>query len=167
MNSRNLRLTLGLILTAVPVFLAGCSSNSNSSNLGNTPQTGSVAMMVSDASTEDWANIGVKILSISLIPQNGGSNVNVYTASAASAPMINLVQLDQLGEILENASVPVGTYTGAVVTISANPTDIQLIVLGGSFRGTSGSMQCDNDSTGEPDSGAGCNRHRPERDRHR
>lgn len=127
MNSRNLRLTLGLILTAVPVFLAGCSSNSNSSNLGNTPQTGSVAMMVSDASTEDWANIGVKILSISLIPQNGGSNVNVYTASAASAPMINLVQLDQLGEILENASVPVGTYTGAVVTISANPTDIQLI----------------------------------------
>lgn len=125
MNSRNIRLALGLILAALPVLLAGCSSNSSSASLGSTPQTGSLTMMVSDASTEDWATIGVKILSIALIPQSGGSNVTVYTAPSP-APTINLVQLDQLGEILENASVPVGTYTGAVVTISGNPADIQL-----------------------------------------
>jgi len=83
-------------------------------------------MMVSDASTEDWATIGVKILSIALIPQGGGTNVTAYTAPSP-APIINLVQLDQLGEIIGNATVPVGTYTGAVVTVSGNPTDIQLI----------------------------------------
>ena len=123
MNSRILRLTLGFVLAAIPVFIVGCSSGSSASNSasGAGAQDGNVNMMVSDASTEDWAAIGIKILSISLIPQNGGNNVTVYLRSQASAPMINLVQLDQLGEILGNVSVPVGTYTGAVVTISGNP----------------------------------------------
>jgi len=121
-----MRLILGFIMAAVPVFLVGCGSGSGTSISGLGTQDGSVNLMVSDASTEDWSTIGVKILSISLIPQGGGSSVSVYTAAESSAPMINLAQLDQLGEILGNVSVPVGTYTGAVVTISGNPTDIQL-----------------------------------------
>jgi hypothetical protein len=40
----------------------------------------------------------------------------------------NLVELDQIAELLGNVSVPVGTYTSAVLTISANPTDILLTV---------------------------------------
>jgi hypothetical protein len=91
-----------------------------------TPQTGSVAMMLSDASTEDWATIGVKVLSIALVPQGGGANVSVYTAPA-TVPMINLAQLDQIAEILGNVSVPVGTYSGAVLTVSANVGDVMLI----------------------------------------
>jgi Domain of unknown function (DUF4382) len=130
MNSRAIRLTLGFILAAVPIFLVGCSSGSSGSSFGSGSgsgtQNGSVNLMVSDASTDDWAAIGVKILSISLVPQGGGSNVNVFTVAQGPAPTINLVQLDQLGEILGNISVPVGTYTGAVVTISGNPGDIQL-----------------------------------------
>jgi len=125
MNSRILRVTLGLLLAAVPAFLIGCSSSGSS--FVSPPQSGTVAMIVSDASNEDWATIGVKLLSIDLVPQSGGSNANVYSATAATAPTINLVQLDQLGELLENATVPAGTYTGAVITIGANPTDIQLI----------------------------------------
>jgi hypothetical protein len=81
--------------------------------------------MLSDASTEDWATIGVKVLSIALVPQGGGAHVVVYTAPSP-APMVNLVQLDQLAEILGNASVPLGTYTAAVLTVSGNPTDILL-----------------------------------------
>jgi hypothetical protein len=128
MNSRAIRLALGFILAAIPMFLVGCSSGSSGSgsSFSSGTQNGSINLMVSDASTEDWATIGVRILSISLVPQGGGANVNVYTAAQGSAPMINLVQLDQLGEILGNVSVPVGTYTGAVVTISGNPADIQL-----------------------------------------
>ena len=125
MNFRNLRLTLGLLLALVPVFLAGCSSNSSASNLGSSSSTGSVAMVVSDASTQDWANIGIKILSISLVPQGGGAPVVVYTAPTP-APTTNLAQLDQLGEILGNISVPAGTYTGAILTISGNPGDVLL-----------------------------------------
>jgi hypothetical protein len=84
-------------------------------------------MILSDASSEDWATIGVKVLSISLVPQNGGANVVVYAAPSA-VPMINLVELDQLGELLGNVSVPVGTYSGAILTVAANSGDILLTV---------------------------------------
>jgi hypothetical protein len=138
MNSRILRMTLGLLLTAVPAFLIGCSSNGTSFN--SAPQTGTVAMVVSDASNEDWATIGVKLLSISLIPQGGGTPVNVYTAPNP-APTTNLVELDQLGEILGNVTVNTGTYTGAILTVSANPSDILLTVSANpetGFAGTAG-----------------------------
>ena len=109
--------------------LAACGGGSGGSTDSSKPasQTGNVSMLVSDASTEDWATIGVKVLSIALVPQAGGSNVTVYTAPAA-APMINLVQLDQLAEILGNTSVPVGTYTAAILTVSANSGDVLLTV---------------------------------------
>ena len=83
-------------------------------------------MLVSDASTEDWATIGVKVLSIALVPQGGGSNVTVYTAPS-TVPVVNLVELDQIAEILGNVTVPVGTYTAAVLTVSANPGDMTLV----------------------------------------
>jgi hypothetical protein len=101
------------------------SSGSPSGSGGTTAQTASVPMMISDASSDDWATIGVKVLSIALIPQGGGGNVTVYTAPSP-APFVNLEQLDQLAEILGNATVPVGTYTGAVVTVSGNPGDVLL-----------------------------------------
>jgi hypothetical protein len=105
------------------------SSNSMPTSQPSPPaaQNGNVAMLVSDASTEDWATIGVKILSIALVPQGGGSNVTVY-AAPTPVPVTNLVELDQIAELLGNVSVPVGTYTSAVLTISANPTDILLTV---------------------------------------
>jgi len=90
-------------------------------------QTANVPLVVSDASSEDWATIGVKVLSISLTPQGGGNPVTVYTAPA-SAPMVNLEELDQLGEILGNASIPVGTYTGATLTVAGNQADVVLTV---------------------------------------
>ena len=95
---------------------------------GTTPQsqTGTVNLIVSDAPTEDWATIGVKVLSISLTPQGGGSDIAVYSAPSP-APMINLLQLDQLNEILGNVSVPVGTYTAATITVGGNPGDVLLI----------------------------------------
>jgi hypothetical protein len=83
--------------------------------------------MVSDASSDDWATIGVKILTIALVPQGGGTPVTVYTAPSP-APLVNLEQLDQIAEILGNVTVPVGTYTGATVTISGNPGDVALVV---------------------------------------
>ena len=110
-------------------LLAACGGGSGSGSAPtlSTPQSTSMPLLVSDASTEDWATIGVKVLSIALVPQGGGSNVVVYTAPSP-APMVNLAQLDQIGEILGNVSVPVGTYTGAVLTVSGNASDIVLTV---------------------------------------
>jgi hypothetical protein len=92
-----------------------------------TAQTGNVSLLLSDASTEDWATIGVKVLSIALVPQGGGNNVVVYTAPSP-APMVNLAQLDQIAEILGNVSAPAGTYAGAVLTVSGNAGDVLLTV---------------------------------------
>jgi hypothetical protein len=110
----------------------GCSSGgsgSGSNNPSPTPQAqnGTVNLLVSDASTEDWATIGVKILSVSLTPQGGGSDVVIYTAPSP-APTVNLLQLDQLNEILGNVSVAHGTYAAATITISGNPGDVLLTV---------------------------------------
>jgi Domain of unknown function (DUF4382)/Domain of unknown function (DUF5666) len=113
-------------------LIAACSGGGSgggaaSSQTTQAPQNGSVSMLVSDASTEDWATIGVKVLSIALVPQSGGGNVTVYTAPA-EAPVVNLAQLDQIAEILGNVSVPAGTYASAVLTVSANPGDVLLTV---------------------------------------
>ncbi|HWF14277.1 MAG TPA: DUF4382 domain-containing protein, partial [Candidatus Acidoferrales bacterium] len=141
MKSRVSRIFLGVVVAAMPLFSVACGT-SYSSGLGPTggTQTGMVNMMVSDASTEDWATIGIKILSISLIPQGGGSPVNVFTAGS-SVPTINLVQLDQLGELLGTLPVPAGTYTSAILTVSANQGDVTLIVAADpetGFAGTPG-----------------------------
>lgn len=125
------RLMLGVACAASMFFSFGCSSGSSNSPSSSNPspqaQNGTVAMIVSDDPTEDWATIGVRVLSISLTPQSGGSDVTVYTAPSP-APYINLLQLDQLNEILGNLSVPVGTYTAATITISGNPGDVLLTV---------------------------------------
>jgi hypothetical protein len=137
-------LAAGLAVTLVAC--GGGSSGSSDTTTSSTPsgtttaQTGSMPLVVSDASSDDWATIGVKILSIALVPQGGGAAVTVYTAPSA-APMVNLEQLDQIAEILGNVTVPVGTYTGATVTISGNPGDIALVVSAdpeSGFAGTAG-----------------------------
>jgi hypothetical protein len=111
--------------------LAACGGGSSGSSMNppvNTaPQSAPMSVLVSDASNEDWATIGVKILSIALAPQGGGSNVTVY-AAPSPAPMVNLAQLDQIAEILGNVTVPTGSYTAAVLTLSANAGDIVLTV---------------------------------------
>jgi hypothetical protein len=126
MISNTSRLLPASVAAAVLAACGGGSGSGSAPTL-STPQSANIPLVLSDASTEDWATIGVKVLSIALVPQGGGSNVVVYTAPPP-APMVNLVQLDQIGEILGNVSVPVGTYTGAVLTVSGNASDIVLTV---------------------------------------
>ena len=118
-----------LALGVACAVLAACGGGSSGSVSDpppvSTPQTANVSMLISDASTEDWATIGVKVLSIALVPQGGGANVIVYTAPM-QVPTVNLAELDQIAEILGNVAVPVGTYTGAVLTVGANSGDVML-----------------------------------------
>jgi hypothetical protein len=115
----------GALLLALAACGGGGSGASAMSSSGSSVQYGTVPLLVSDASSEDWALVGVNVLSIALIPQGGGANVPVYTA-AAGGTALNLVQLDDLADILGTASVPTGSYVGAVLTVAANPGDLQL-----------------------------------------
>jgi len=140
MNSRATSVLIGLI-AAIPLLLWGCGSNSSSSNNPGT-QNGQISMMVSDDPVNDWAEIGVKILSISLTPQSGGTPLVVYTAPTP-VNMVNLIELDQLADILDSVSVPAGTYTGATFTLGANPGDVALTASSNpdlGFAGTPGEI---------------------------
>jgi hypothetical protein len=131
MQIKPLRILGGMGITAL-LFALGCGGSSSSSTNTTQNANGAVQVMLSDDPTEDWATIGVKVLSVSLVPQGGGTPVVVYQPS--TPPVINLVQLDQLSEIIGNAPVPVGTYTQAVLTLGANNTgsacDVSLVVSG-------------------------------------
>ncbi len=124
-STKSRLLTLG-IATALLAACGGGSSGTGTSTTSSTAQSGNLSVMVSDASSEDWALIGVKVMSIALVPQGGGANVTVYTAPSP-APTVNLMQLDQIAEILGNVSVPAGTYTSAVLTVGGNPGDVTLV----------------------------------------
>ncbi len=119
------------LLAGLGASLAACGGGGGGygSSSTSTPQTTMAVMplTLSDASSDDWACVGVRILSIALIPQSGGSAVTIYSA-ATPAPYVNLELLDQLGEILGNVSIPAGTYSGALLTIGANPGDVLLTV---------------------------------------
>ena len=129
------------LIGAGATLIAACGGGSSGTMPPvSTPQNANVSVLLSDASTEDWATIGVKVQSIALVPQGGGANVTVFTAPAV-APMINLAQLDQLAELLGNATIPAGTYTAAVLTLGANPGDVALTVAAApeaGFAGTPG-----------------------------
>ncbi len=128
MPNQTVKLILAASLAGSLVACGGGSSGAGGAAISNSgPQTANVPVVVSDASSEDWATIGVKVLTISLTPQGGGNPVTVYTAPTP-APMINLEELDQLGEILGNISIPVGTYTGATLTVAGNQGDVALTV---------------------------------------
>ena len=87
--------TRALSLCIAATLLAACGGGSDSSGgsavstTTSTPtQTANLAVMVSDASSEDWATIGVKIMSIALVPQGGGQWSESIVYSFGSQPGI-------------------------------------------------------------------------------
>src|SRR5208282_4430135 len=120
------RLINAAVCGALAASLAACGG-SGSSVSDDPSSLGSVPIVLSDAASDDWSLIGVQVLSITLVPQDGGTPVTAWTAPPGTT-YVNLEQLDQLGELLGNAQVPVGTYIGAVVTVAANPGDLMLTV---------------------------------------
>ena len=112
-------------LTAGVAACGGGGASSSGSNMPQPPAQATMAVTMSDASSDDWACVGVRVLSIALVPAGGGNPVTVWNAPA---PYVNLEQLDQLGEILGNVSVPPGNYSAAILTLGANPGDVLLTV---------------------------------------
>ena len=147
------------LAAAVAACGGGGSDLSSMSSSGATTQSANMPLVISDASSDDWALVGVRVLSIALVPQGGSDNVTVFTAPS-SAPYLNLEQLDNIGEILGNVSVPVGTYTGAVVTVGGNAGDVLLTAAAdpeAGFAGAAGSSIAPADIQIQRTSGSGSN----------
>ncbi len=123
------RVLLTALGTGLAAILAACGGGSAAnSTTPPPPQTAALQLMVSDAAADDWATIGVQLMSVALVPQGGGSNITIWTAATTPAPTLNLVQLDNLSDIIGSVSVPVNTYSGALLTVAGNPGDVVLTV---------------------------------------
>lgn len=122
-------LSLSLIAAAVLTACGGGGSSSAPATTGTAqPQAVNVdvPIAISDGTSEDWATIGVKLLSLSLTKKDG---TQVSVPLGTTPLPINLAQLDQIGELLNKLTLTAGdTYTGATLTISANPGDVTLTV---------------------------------------
>ncbi len=118
----------GVSLACV-VALSACGGGGGSTSTPTAAplsQHVSVPFAVSDASSEDWSAIQVTVTAVVFTSSSGN------TANLLAAPVtINLEQLDGLSDVLGSASLTAGvTYTGAILTISANPGDVSLTVSG-------------------------------------
>ena len=104
--------------------LSACGGGGGASQTPVALQT--VPVMVSDAASEDWSKIQVSLLSVTLTDSTGA----VTNVPLPSTPyVVNLVQLDKLGDILNSAQLTPGTtYTQATLTLSANAGDVVLKV---------------------------------------
>ncbi len=138
------RVLSSALVTGLGALLAACGGGGggSASNSSTPPpmQSATVQLLVSDASSDDWATIGVQLLSVALIPADGGADVTIWTASSP-APTLNLVQLDDLADILGPVSAPLNTYSGMVVTVAGNPGDVVLTASSNpsaGFPGTAG-----------------------------
>jgi hypothetical protein len=127
MKTKHLNCALSLLTLAVLSACGGGGGGSNgASQQTATPQQVSLPFVVSDASSEDWATISVKVLAISLTKADG-TKVPVDLGPNVPLPL-NLAQLDQLGELISNVTLTAGdTYLGATLTLSANPGDVSLV----------------------------------------
>jgi Domain of unknown function (DUF5666) len=117
------RLTAVAIAAALAVTACGGGGSAGTAPTA-TPQSVNVPLLISDASSQDWSSIQVTLTSVVFKSASGD------TANLLSAPVtVNLEQLDNLGEVLGAAQLTAGaTYTGAVLTLNANPGDVSLTV---------------------------------------
>src|SRR5205823_13653064 len=67
------------LLIGLTAALGACSGGGSGSTLTPTPMSGTMPLTINDASSDDWATIGVKLLSIALVPHRGCSTVPVWT----------------------------------------------------------------------------------------
>jgi len=106
------------------VFLSAC--NITSSTAGG---TGHVNLLVTDAPSDDWQQVTVKVNSISLRKTDDQSWNSVWTADATdpNSGKLNLVDLSGVAQILGNATIPAGSYDRLKLVIDTNPATMTLV----------------------------------------
>jgi hypothetical protein len=123
MSSMNTLLRAAVMATFV-TSLAACGGGAGAGSAPPISTAIKTPLLIRDAADENWAQVGVKVLSITLTQQGGGA-VSVY--APATPATVNLAQLDQVSDLIAS-SIPAGTYSGATITLAANPGEVTLTV---------------------------------------
>ena len=106
------------------VFLSACNISSSTSG-----GTGRVNLLVTDAPSDDWQEVTVKVNSISLRMTGDQSWNSVWTADAnnPNSGKLNLVDLSGVAQILGNATIPAGSYDRLKLVIDTDPATMKLV----------------------------------------
>ena len=126
MKSLVSRLALGVSVAAMMLFEIGCGGGGSSSPTPNPNpqlQDGTVTVLVGDDSTEDWATIGVKVLSVSLTPQvrRGSTPAQSSRAVAPPAHVTRTVPSQPFWNVAPSHGAPVPTQVAAPATTAHVP----------------------------------------------
>ena len=120
------------------VALTGCGGGSSSSASGggaaaggSTTTAGMVNLAITDAPSDTWQQVSVQLVSAGLIAQGATTATPVWTASAATPTVVNLVDLSSVAALLGTVSVPAGTYTTLQLTFDTAPSTMTLVDANG------------------------------------
>lgn len=91
----------------------------------NPPAPGLLDVVLTDAPSDGWQAVEVVVQTITLVDKADASReVLVFQGNGTK---VNLVELDEIGEILARAEVPVGTYGHLKIRIDTAPGSIHLV----------------------------------------
>jgi len=97
--NRTLCIQAGTVITGL-ALLTACTGGGSDAAGG----TGTVNVLMTDAPTDAWSQIGIIVRKVALVPQGGDphtAGVVVFEGSAETQPL-NLVHLDELSELLNH-----------------------------------------------------------------
>ncbi|WP_275975708.1 DUF4382 domain-containing protein [Geothrix terrae] len=119
-------LALPLGLTALALGLA-CGGGSSSGSAGSATPTGTAAVILTDAPSDQWSSVEVVVTQVAFL--NKADHTKEVVAFQGASAKINLVDLDSVGELLASAQIPAGTYDALRITI--DPTSVNLVKADG------------------------------------
>lgn len=126
-STRTLTLLALPALTSLALTVA-CGGSSASSGAPITPvATGTAAIILTDAPSDQWSAINVVVTKVTLL--NKADHTKEVVAFQGATAAINLVNLDSVGELLASAQLPVGTYDAVRITI--DPASVNLVKADG------------------------------------
>ncbi|WP_306591237.1 DUF4382 domain-containing protein [Geothrix sp. 21YS21S-4] len=112
-------------LSALALVLA-CGGGGGSS-APTVPASGSAAIILTDAPSEQWSAVEVVVTQVALL--NKADHTKEVVAFQGATAKLNLVDLDSVGELLASASLPIGTYDAVRITI--DPASVNLVKADG------------------------------------
>lgn len=111
------------------LLACGGTSNSGSSSAQGTPaNTGTLAMVFTDAPADGWSKVEVTVKTIRLRSQADHTHFETIFSGSAT---VNLVDLDTISELLGTLQVPVGTYDRMELGLDLDPAKITLVDTAG------------------------------------
>ena len=128
------------------VFLSACNISSSTSG-----GTGRLNLLVTDAPSDDWQEVTVKVNSISLRKADDQSWNSVWTADPndSNSGKLNLVDLAGVAQILGHATIPAGSYDRLRLVIDTHPTTMTLVDDSGNTIDPANISVVDPSGTGE------------------